>query len=276
MIRVLKQQGLGVLLMAAALLQACSSDALRDMQPREWSVSIPVGSGATRSVYSPDEGATLKSKWNADQAVKAYSGETKVGDLTASGNATGGTTNITGIISGIYTAGSSTLTLFSPAKLSSATYAEYATQDGTIDGANGISSKDYVTATVNVTAVDGSSGMLSTSYAEFSRLQSFIRFTFTEAVNQVVISAEGMSDITVTAAADQTVFYVALPLEGTKLYTFVGTSSSSVVYYGQMNGTLTRGKYYTAAVDLQKEFDATATISSWGDGDTLPGGNLIF
>ncbi len=275
MIRQMKQKGIGVLLLAAALLQACSLEDGCNVQ-QLWHVSIPVGEQATRSVYTPDAGASLKSMWNDSQTVVAYSDNSEVGDLTASGNATGGSTTITGDISGTYTAGTSTLTLYSPAKLSSATYTEYATQDGTIDGTNGISSLDYMTATVTVTAVDASNGLLSTSYAEFSRLQSFTKFTFTEAVNQVVISAEGMSDITVTAAADQTVFYVALPLDGTKLYTFVGTSSSSVVYYGQMSGTLTRGKYYTAAVDLQKEFDATATISSWGDGDTLPGGNLIF
>lgn len=264
--------------MAAALLQACSSEDGRDVQqPQLWHVSIPVGEQATRSVYTPDAGSSLKSMWNDNQTVVAYSGNSEVGDLTASGNATGGTTNITGTITGTYTAGASTLTLYSPAKLCLATYGEYATQDGTIDGTNGISSLDYMTATVTVTAVDGSSGVLATSTASFARLQSFTKFTFSEAVHQVVISAESMSDITVTAASgNQTEFYVALPLEGDKVYTFVGTTDTDVVYYGQKNGTLTHGRYYTASVDLLKDLEGTVSIGSWGDGGTLPGGNLIY
>lgn len=265
MIRVLKQQGLGVLLLAA-LLHACSSDEPRDtqqpQQPQQWSVSIPVGSGATRSVYSSDGGTTLKSMWNANQEVKAYNGSTKVGDLEASENLTGGTTNVTGTITGTYTAGSSTLTLYSPAKLSSATYAEYATQDGTISGANGISSKDYVTATVNVTAVDASRGLLSTSYATFQRLQSFTQFTFSEAVKTVKISASGMDDITVTASGDQNVFYVALPLEGSVSYTFACTTNGGVEYRGTVTLNLTHGKYYKTSIGIAPGVGVTNT-SNW-------------
>lgn len=268
----MKQAGWGVLL--AALLTACTSESTDapEGQAQSWHVSIPVDVTATRSVYSPDGGATLKSKWNDAQTVMAYNGETKVGDLTAAGNASGGSTTITGEISGTYTAGSSTLTLYSPSKDT-----DYTTQDGTVDGTNGISSKDYVTATVGVTAVDGSNGLLSTGNATFQRRQSFTKFTFSEAVHQVVISAEGMDDITVTTASGNTTeFYVALPLEGAKLYTFVGTTDASVAYYGQKNGTLTHGKYYTASVDMLKELDVTASVSSWGDGGALPGGDLIY
>ena len=264
----IKYQAWGLLL-AAAILTACSSDVVETAQPKTWHVSIPVDEAVTRSVYPA--GTTLKSKWNSSQPVEAYSGETKVGDLTASANATGGTTTITGDVSGTYTT-SSTLTLYSPSK-----DASYTTQDGTVDGTNGISSKDYLTATVNVTAVNGSSGLLSTSRAAFSRLQSFTKFTFTEAVHSVVISASDMDAITVTAeSGDQTDFYVALPLAGSVEYTFVATTATNIVYYGRKQGNLTHGRYYTASVDLLKELDVTATISSWGDDETLPSGDLPF
>ena len=267
--------------MVAALLAGCSSDdAELAQEPRQtWHVSIPVGDAATRSVYL--DGTALKSKWNANQPVIAYStGEDPVGMLAASeseaGEASGASTLITGDISGTYTANASTLTLYSPAKLTSATYAEYATQDGTVDGEKGISSKDYMTATVGVTAVDASSGLLGTEKGTFSRLQSFTKFKFTEAVKTLVISATGMSNITIEASEDKDEFYVALPLAGAVTYTFTGTTASGTVYSVQATGTLTLGSYYSATIDFSAAFNASATINNWGPGDTLDEGNLIY
>lgn len=262
----------GLLLTAVALLTGCSSDDTETAQVsrHEWHVSIPVGNAATRSVYL--DGAVLKSKWNSNQSVIAYSDETSVGTLAASaseaGDATGTSTLITGDISGTYTAGISTLTLYSPTKIASNTYEEYATQDGTVEGTYGISSKDYLTATVTVTAADASSGLLSTSRASFSRLQSFTKFTFSKAVKTLVFSATGMSDITVTASGDQTDFYVALPLAGEVVYSITGTTDGGTVYSVQATGTLTHGNYYTATIDFNTPIDITTTINNWGDGGT--------
>lgn len=256
--------------MAALLLTACSSEDAPDTASEQtlWRVSIPVEESATRGVYSDDDGATLKSKWVASQPVVAYnSSDDEVGpSLTASANATGGTTTITGDISGTYTAGTSTLTLYSPARLTSATHAEYAVQDGTIEG---ISAKDYVTADVTVTAVDADNGLLTTSTATFQRLQSFTKFTFSVPVQTVVISATGMAPITVTASADKTVFYVALPLEGSVDYTFTCTDDDGNIYRGTKTGVLTHGKYYSSASVTIVSGVVFTNISSWGDGDTV-------
>ena len=264
------------MLLMAALLTACSSedkaqpDAASREQPKTWKLCIQankIDSTATRGVHF--EGDVLKSKWNENQPVEVYNeSDELVGTLHAEASSNGSTT-IAGDISGSYTANTSKLYLYSPSKTR-----DYSGQTGTIES---MSAKDYVSAEITVTAVDGSSGVLATSTASFARLQSFTKFTFSEAVHQVVISAESMSDITVTAASgNQTEFYVALPLEGAKVYTFVGKTDTDVVYYGQKNGTLTHGRYYTASVDLLKDLEGTVSIGSWGDGGTLPGGNLIY
>lgn len=268
MIRAIKKKSQGVLLFAAALLTACSSEDVDIVQQQTWHVSIPVDeSHATRSVFTADGGASLKSKWTSNQSVEAYSGDTKVGDLTAAENASGGSTTIIGDISGTYTAGVSTLTLYSPAMPTSATHNEYATQDGTIDGENGISKHDYLKANINVTAVDGNSGVLLTSNASFQRLQSFTKFTFSVAVKEVVISATGMDDITVTASTDQTDFYVALPLEGSKEYTFVCTTNGGEEYRATKAGNLVNGNYYIATVSVATGLGVSNT-SPWGENHT--------
>lgn len=266
-----KQFGCGVLLLSAALLQACSSadePGVRNASPQQWHVSIPVGGEATRSVYSPDDGATLKSMWNAGQAVTAYSGDTKVGDLTATANATGGSTLITGDISGSYEVGD-VVTLYSPSKLTSPAYAEYAVQDGTVSGISGL---DYIWSEVSITQVDATNGILTTGHAAFRRLQSFTRFIFSAAVQKVVISAEGMSDITVTADADQTVFYVALPLEGTRTYSFVCTTAAGEEYTGSKPGDLAHGMYYTASVNIASGIGMAVSVVPWGGNE---GRNII-
>lgn len=280
MINQFKQLGYGVLLSAAAaLLPACSSDdghSGHEGTPQQWHVSIPVGGGVSRGVYSPDEGASLKSKWDDGQAVVAYSGTAKVGDLTAAGNATGGSTLITGDISGSYEVGD-VVTLYSPSKLTSPSYAEYAVQDGTIGG---ISSHDFIWADVSITQVDATNGILTTGHAAFRRLQSFTRFIFSAAVQKVVISAEGMSDITVTADADQTVFYVALPLEGTRTYSFVCTTAAGEEYTGSRPAELAHGMYYTASVDIASGIGMAVSVIPWGgdEGQNIDatGSPLIF
>lgn len=263
--------GLLLPLLAAAALAGCSSDdGATAERPRTWKVSILSGSEyadmlPTRTLVSVNSSG-MSTVWQTTDEVQVYKDGSPVGTIspqTATASAT-----LTGTLSGTF-AVEDGLTLYWPNNSP-----DYTTQAGTLAS---ISAKDYMQAEVTVNSVDLASGILGTTRASFTHRQSFTKFTFSTAVHQVVISATGMSTITVTAASGNvTDFYVALPLAGAKLYTFVGTTDTDVVYYGQKNGTLTHGRYYTTSVDLLKDLDGTVTIGSWGDGDELPGGDLIY
>lgn len=251
----MKQTGLGVLLLMAALLTACSSedkaqpDAASREQPKTWKLCIQANktdSTTTRGLYL--DGSVLKSKWNANQTVEVYNeSDELVGTLHAAAS-DDGSTIITGDISGSYTANTSKLYLYSPSKTR-----DYNGQTGTIES---MSAKDYVSAEITVTAVDGSNGVLTTTTpAEFSRLQSFNKFTVTPAVHSLQIAAEGMATVTATLAgtADGTEFYVALPNTGgsTKSFTFTGTPYAGIPYECSKSKQLVDGNYYTASMTLQ-------------------------
>ena len=257
-----------LLLTAAAALVGCSSDDGETAVERQtWQVTIPTAQAdVTTRTSLTVSGTSMSAVWQTTDAVKVYKNSSSVGTLTPATSATSAT--LSGTLTGMFAVGN-TLNLYWPDNSPS-----YTTQAGTLES---ISAKDYVEASVTVNAVDGSNGILGTTTATFSHRQSFTKFTFSEAVHSVVISATGMSNITVTAASgDQTDFYVALPLAGSVEYTFVATTATNIVYYGRKQGNLTHGRYYTASVDLLKELDVTATISSWGDGETLPSGDLPF
>ena len=263
-----------LLLMAAAALTSCSADDGQEqevMQTRTWCVSVPTdwATPTTRSTMTESSG-TLTAAWSANDAVLAYKSGSSIGTVYAA--AAGTSATLTGTLSGSF-AVDDELTLYYPGVTP-----DYTTQAGTLAS---ISVKDYVEASVTVNAVDGSSGILGTTTATFSHRQSFTKFTFSEAVHSVVISATDMSDITVTAASgDQTDFYVALPLEGSVEYTFLCTTNAGAEYRGTKTGDLTNGRYYTTNVDIAPGVGVTNT-STWGDGGYVIGnattpGNIYF
>lgn len=265
MIRQLKLKGFGVLLVAAALLPACSSDIANAPEPQTWHVSIeankPADDALTRGVYFPTNSTTLTSKWDDNQTVEVYNeSDELVGTLYASASDDGSTV-ITGDISGTYTAGTSTLTLYSPSKT-----VDYSGQTGTLAS---MSSKDYVQSTITVTAVDGSNGLLATSSAAFTRQVAFTKFSVTPAVHSLQLSAEGQPTITATldGTAEANDFYIAMPGTGTSTPTFtiIGTTNANVAFTGTRNKLLENGKYYTANMDLLTTPVVTAptAVSGW-------------
>ena len=257
MIRLLKQASLGVLLLMAALLTACSSedkaqpDTASREQPKTWKLCIQANktdSTTTRGLYL--DGSVLKSKWgdpstSTGQTVEVWRGDSHLGNLTASASSNGSTV-ITGELTGTFTK-DETLTLYSPSKTR-----DYSGQTGTIES---MSAKDYVSAEITVTAVDGSSGVLATSDAAFERLQSFNKFTVTPAMHTLHVVAEGMSPVTTTLSGttDGTEFYVALPSTGgsAKSFTFMGRTNDNVVYTCSKTKQLVDGNYYSGSITLQ-------------------------
>lgn len=252
---------------------SCSSDAdsRPEPQPQTWRVSVATGAddGAddvTRTQLSVS-GTTMSAAWQTSDVVQVYKGGSSVGTLspaTATASA-----SLNGTLTGTF-AVNNTLDLYWPSNSP-----DYSTQDGTLTGTNGISKKDFIEASVTVQSVDPSNGILRTTRADFTHRQSFTKFTFSTAVKTVKISATGMSDITVTASADQTVFYVAMPLEGSVEYTFLCTTNAGVEYRGTKTGDLTHGKYYLGSVDIAPGVGVTNT-SSWGNNSTENVGNIYF
>ena len=265
-----KLLGLLLPLAAAAALAGCTADEAETTQPQTWQVSIPTTTDddMTRTTLSVS-GTTMSAAWKTTDAVQVYKSGSSVGTVTPSAAAASAV--LRGTLSGIY-AVNNELTLYWPDNSPN-----YTVQDGTLDGTNGISKKDWIQATVKVTAVDASNGILGTQTATFSHRQSFTKFTFSESVHQVVISASGMNNITVTAATgvNQKDFYVALPLEGSVSYTFLCTTAAGVEYSGTKTGNLTHGKYYITDVAVAPGVGITNT-SSWGGNESWTIGNIYF
>lgn len=261
MIRLLKQTIWGVLLLAAALLAGCAEDATVEQQ--RWHVSIKADrqndDALTRSLYL--DGTALKAKWTGTEVLKVYnSSDEEVGTLTASANLTGGSTTLTGDLTADVSIGDK-LYIWSPSNTP-----DYATQDGTVDGTNGISAKDYIKAEIEVEAKDNANHILKTSDATFEHQQSFTKFSVTPAVHSLKISATGMPDITATLSGttEGNNFYVAMPNTGgsEKSFTFTGTTNASVAYSATKSKQLVDGNYYTGSMDLKTAGSITCTTTA--------------
>ena len=262
------------LLLAAAALAACSSDeqptAQAEPEQHQWTLVVSASktdaeiSDATRGVKE-GTGETLSSMWTAGTTVEVYDGETCVGTLLADAS-DDGTTQLRGTISGTYTPGVSTLQLYSPAKT-----LDYSGQDGSISGANGISTKDFVYGTVTVQSVNMRNNLMTTDDCQFTRLQAFTKFTFDYPVKTLRITAEGLESgpLTVTTTETQTTtFYVALRnTPGVKRqYDFYGTSADgTMTFIGTKYGTLQHGDYSTTGVGLQPSVGLTNSTATWSD-----------
>ena len=260
------------LLLAAAALAACSSDeqpaAQAEPEQHQWTLVVSASktdaeiSDATRGVKA-GTGETLSSMWTAGTTVEVYDGETCVGTLLADASVDG-TTQLRGSISGTYTPGVSTLQLYSPSKT-----LDYSGQDGSISGANGISTKDFVCGTVTVQSVNMRNNMMTTDDCQFTRLQAFTKFTFDFAMKSLQITADGLvgSPLTVTAASETATYYVALRNTEPgvkKQYSFYGTSADgTTTFIGTKYGTLMHGDYSRTSVTLQPSIE-NGNTSTWG------------
>ena len=262
MIRRMKQTCLGVLLIVAALLTGCAKDAAVEQQ--RWHVNIKAdrqGDDAlTRSLYL-DGSSALKAQWTGSEVLKVYnSSNVEVGTLTASANLTGGSTTLTGDLTADVSIGDK-LYIWSPSNTP-----DYTVQDGTVDGTNGISAKDYIKAEIEVEAKDNANHILKTSDASFVHQQSFTKFSVTPAVHSLKISATGMSDITATldGTTEGNDFYVAMPNTGgsEKSFTFTGTTNASVAYSATKSKQLVDGNYYTGSMDLKTAGSITCTTTA--------------
>ena len=177
------------IMMAAMMMAACSQEdvtGLADddsLQPRTWQVSINAGpADGTKAIsVGGNNGQTLYTNWDANDAVEVVKGGASVGTLNADvseGNSAYAT--LTGTLTGTFNVGDAVTLYYHTAAL------DYTGQVGTIAGVS--TNKSYLTATSSVKSVDGDNKFLSMSNAAFSPMQSYLDLSFTDGISPIDFS----------------------------------------------------------------------------------------
>lgn len=216
----IKTHFMAALLMAGAVLAACSSEeniAVSNIQPEvttgQYTLTVRASKGSdaaqTRALGLDDTGA-LNATWTTGDEVGVYNASsTELGTLTATVDAIDAKKcTFSGSLTTVPAVGDElTLKFNSP---------NYTTQDGTL--ATIATTYDYATASVTVSAVDAGAKTISASDASFQNQQAIVKFTLKDKGNSdAAISATkltvgyGASTITVTPALAASELYVAIP-----------------------------------------------------------------
>lgn len=254
----------GLLLLAGLAMAACSSDdALKELnalqQNKTWTATATVGKTANAQTRALTlDGTTLNVGWTTTEKIYAFKKSTgqNVGYLSPTANSTSGTTTVSGTLDGTDYAVGEEITLLFPRQDE-----DYTGQDGTL--ATIAANYDYATATTTVASISGSN--ITLTAANLVSRQAIVKFTFSNAVNELVISSSRLrvSPLTLTFASAQTEVYVAIPLtdgDAVAQYQFTGFNSSTHKCYEAMKTgvKMENGKYYTANVAFT-EYDAVST-----------------
>ncbi len=253
----------GLLLLAGFALVACSSDdALevlgRPQQNKTWTATTVGKAASAQTRALALDGTTLNVGWTTSEKIYAFKKSTgqNVGFLSPTASSTSGTTTVSGMLDGTDYAVGEEINLLFPRKEE-----DYSGQDGTL--ATIAANYDYATATTTVASISGSNMTLTA--ANLVSRQAIVKFTFSEGIDELVISSLRLrgSSLTLTLATAQREVYVAMPLtdgDGVAQYEFAGYNSSTHKCYEAMKRgvKMENGKYYTANVTL-REYDAVST-----------------
>lgn len=280
-----------VLLAGFMLVMGCSGgDSLSDspevpLQPT-WRVTIDANSaeegGSTRALSLGADGK-LYTFWTNDDQVKAVSGTTEAGILTATLPDTDYKTlaKLTGTISGTYAEGD-ILTLWYPDY-----EMNYDEQTGTLTGIS--TSNTFLTAESEVLAVDAANSVLQMSDASFCHLQAFLNLTFTNTESTPLVItkleiwtdggklvkskrfdetsyANAASPLAVTPSPACSQFFLSLRDEqgAAAKYHFLATTSTGDSYCGTANSNLLAGHYYRGTLKLSP---STIDREGYGNGN---------
>ena len=277
------------IMMAAMMMAACSQEdvtGLADddsLQPRTWQVSINAGpADGTKAIsVGGNNGQTLYTNWDANDAVEVVKGGASVGTLNADvseGNSAYAT--LTGTLTGTFAVNDEVTLYYHTATL------DYTGQVGTIAGVS--TNKSYLTATSSVKSVDGSGGFLSMSNAAFSPMQSYLELSFiydsspisitrldiwadggklvkTKALDGTTTYATEAEPLTITPASATDKLFLALRDENGAAndYHFKATDENGELYIYESSKNLQYGKYYAGAVTLTEPL-TLATASAVG------------
>ena len=258
---------LAALLMAGAAFTACSSDDNtideQPVNPAKQTYTLTVkaskgGDATTRALTLTGEGnKTLKAYWDGTETVTVKEGDTPLGTLTVTPDATDNTqATLSGELDAAPSGTALTLELFSDA---------YNSQEGTLDYI--ASHCDYATATTTVT-YDAVNKTVTGTDADFTNQQAIIKFTLKDKANDAAISpsaltvTDGTSTVELTSIPDATystnggagVLYVAFPAAGSaKTITLTATVGTDTYTYETATAkTFTDGQYYEITVKMTK------------------------
>jgi len=259
---------LAALLMAGAAFTACSSDddSIIDEQPvnpakQTYTFTVKASKGddgTTRALTLTGEGnKTLKAYWDGTETVTVKEGDTPLGTLTVTPDATDNTqATLSGELDDAPSGNELTLELYSNA---------YSSQDGTL--AYIASHCDYATATTTV-AYDAVNKTITGTDADFTNQQAIIKFTLQDKGNgnasispSAFTVSDGTSTVELTSIPPATytangdgVLYVAFPAAGTaKTITLTATvGTATYIYETATAKTFTNGQYYEITVKMMK------------------------
>lgn len=264
------------LLAMLMLASGCNNGETMPVPPQElqvptWRVAIDASSaegGSTRALVLGED-KKLYTFWTENDPVKALSGTTEAGTLTASiPDATNMTqAKLIGTLTGTF-AVNDVLTLW---------YPDYnMTYDGQTGTLAAISAANtFLTAQSQVTEVDATNGVLKMSNANFSHLQSFLNLTFTDTENaplyitklevwtdggklvkskvfSTTTFASSSSPLVVNTTPATNQFFLSLRDEqgAQNKFHFFATTSGGAFYAGTANSNLQAGHYYKGTLKL--------------------------
>lgn len=258
---------LAALLMAGAAFTACSSDDNtideQPVNPAKQTYTLTVkaskgGDATTRALTLTGEGnKTLKAYWDGTETVTVKEGDTPLGTLTVTPDATDNTqATLSGELDAAPSGTALTLELFSDA---------YNSQDGTLDYI--ASHCDYATATTTVT-YDAVNKTVTGTDADFTNQQAIIKFMLKDKGNSdasispsALTVTDGTSTVNLTGIPTATyttngdgVLYVAFPAAGSaKTITLTATvGDDTYTYETATTKTFTNGQYYDITVKMMK------------------------
>jgi len=270
------------LAMAAMTLTACSSteseeavtaETAKAGQTGTFQVSINVGPAETRAIsVGGNNGQTLYTNWDQNDAVQVVKDGTSVGTLTAdvsAGNTAYAT--LTGTLSGTFAVNDQVTLYYHSANI------DYTGQKGTLPDVS--TNKSFLTATSTVQQINQVTGTISDnggylvmSNASYSPMQAYLDISFTDtggnplAITQLDIWTSGgklvktaplggektyateASPLTITPDAATDHFFLALRDEAGASNTiyFKATTATDTYIYSQ-DSNLEIGRYYYAA-----------------------------
>lgn len=267
------------MIMAAMMMAACSNEDVAEpsgdnnTQPRTWQVSINAGPATTRAIsVGGNNGQTLYTNWDANDAVEVVKGGASVGTLNADvseGNSAYAT--LTGTLTGTFAVNDEVTLCYHTAAI------DYTGQVGTLAGVS--TNKSYLTATSSVKSVDGSGGFLSMSDAAFSAMQAYLELSFTDGISPIDISrldvwtdggkmvktkaidgtttyATEADPLTITPASATNKLFIALRDENGAANNLhieaYDVNNGKFTYEGSKN--LEYGKFYTGTVTINSPY----------------------
>ena len=269
---------LAALLIAGAAMTACSSidDIIIDEQPvnpakQTYTLTVKASKGGdatTRALTLTNEGnkTTLKAYWDGSETVTVKEGDTPLGTLTVTPDATDNTqATLSGELGAAPSGTELTLELFSNA---------YNSQDGTL--AYIANNCDYATATTTV-MYDAVNKTITGTNADFTNQQAIIKFTLKDKANNEAISPsdltvdDGTSTVELTSipgttytanGGDNNVLYVAFPATGSlETVTLTATVNDDTYTYEKSDATFVNGKYYEITVKMTKQAAAAPAVT---------------